>query len=115
MKPYREFISEVNKRREEKLNYQYGERNKPENYLPKDSLLDLMKQKKGLKTAQGNALTPQVAQLAPLEKENQLPGKFSKIVVTTDTPADRMDSLKKRVGRYGKGLQRMSDIYPNYP
>ena len=105
MKSYREFISEVNKRREEKLNYQYGERNKPENYLPKDSLLDLMKQKKGLKTAQ----------LAPLEKENQLPGKFSKIVVTTDTPADRMDSLKKRVGRYGKGLQRMSDIYPNYP
>ena len=86
-----------------KLNYQYGERNKPENYLPKDSVKDAKKLK--LKTAQ----------LAPLEKENQLPGKYSKIVVTTDTPADRMDSLKKRVGRYGKGLQRMSDIYPNYP
>ena len=54
-------------------------------------------------------------QIAPLEKENQLPGKFSKIVVTTDTPADRMKSLKKRVGRYGKYLQKMSDIYPNYP
>ena len=54
-------------------------------------------------------------QLAPLEKVNQLPGKYSKMVVTTDTPADRMKSLKNRVDRYGKGLQRMSDIYPNYP
>ena len=102
MKPYREFISEVNKRREEKLNYQYGERNKPENYLPKDSLLDLMKQKKGLKTAQ----------LAPLEKENQLPGKYSDVFIRTVEPS--MDKLKDRVKRYGN-LQRLKDIDPRYP
>jgi len=54
-------------------------------------------------------------QLAPIGKSNQLPGKYSKVVITTDTPADRMNELKRRVKRYGKGLQRMSDIYPNYP
>lgn len=53
-------------------------------------------------------------QLVPIEKENQLPGKYSKIVVTTDSPADRMKSLKKRVKRYGNIL-RMKDIYSNYP
>jgi hypothetical protein len=109
---YQEFILEVNKHREEKLNYQYGERNKPENYLPKDSLLDLMKQKKGLKTAQGNALTPQVAQLAPLEKENQLPYKYSKYGIRTVEPS--MGNLKDRVKRYGN-LQRLKDIDPRYP
>ena len=54
-------------------------------------------------------------QLAPIGKSNQLPGKYSEVVITTDTPADRMNELKRRVKRYGKGLQRMSDIYPNYP
>ena len=46
MKSYRGFITEVNKRREEKLNYQYGERNKPENYLPKDPVKDALNKKK---------------------------------------------------------------------
>ena len=49
---YQEFILEVNKHREQKLMYQYGERNKPENYLPKDPVKDALKNKK-------------VAQLAP--------------------------------------------------
>ena len=50
MKSYKGFITEVNKRREKKLNYQYGERNKPENYLPKDPVKDALNKK--LKTAQ---------------------------------------------------------------
>jgi len=43
---YQEFILEVNKHREQKLMYQYGERNKPENYLPKDPVKDALKNKK---------------------------------------------------------------------
>ena len=50
MKSYKGFITEVNKRREEKLNYQYGERNKPENYLPNDPVKDALNKK--LKLAQ---------------------------------------------------------------
>ena len=111
MKPYREFISEVNKRQTEKLNYQYGERNKPENYLPKDPVKDALNKKK---VAQGNALTPQVAQLAPVSKSNQLPGKYSKIVITTDTPSDKMKSLQDRVRRYGN-LRRLKDIDERNP
>ena len=107
---YQEFILEVNKHREEKLNYLYGERNKPENYLPKDPVKDEKKIK--LKVAQGNALTPQVAQLAPLEKENQLPYKYSKYSIRTVEPS--MDTLKDRVRRYGN-IQRLKDIDPRYP
>ena len=44
-KNYSEFITEVNRYREQKLNYQYGERNKPENYLPKDPVKDAKKVK----------------------------------------------------------------------
>ena len=50
---YQEFIAEVNKHREGKLMYQYGERNKPENYLPKDPVKDAKKVK--------------VAQIAPMK------------------------------------------------
>ena len=98
---YQEFIVEVNKRREEKLNYQYGERNKPENYLPKDPVKDALNKKK-------------VAQLAPIGKSNQLPGKYSNIVITTDTPSDRMNELKGRVERYGN-LKRLKDIDERNP
>ena len=77
MKNYQNFIIEVNKYREQKLNYLYGERNKPENYLPKDPVKDAKKIR--LKTAQGNALTPQVAQLAPPKVDTPIdtrsPGK----------------------------------------
>ena len=50
---YQEFITEVNKHRDSKLMYQYGERNKPENYLPKDPVKDAKKVK--------------VAQIAPMK------------------------------------------------
>jgi len=51
-------------------------------------------------------------QLVPLEKESQLPGKYSKFMIrTTNIPAD---SLKKRVDRY-KGIERLKDIDPRYP
>ena len=50
---YQEFIAEVNKHRDSKLMYQYGERNKPENYLPKDPVKDAKKVK--------------VAQIAPMK------------------------------------------------
>ena len=46
MKSYKGFITEVNKHRDSKLMYQYGERNKPENYLPKDPVKDALKNKK---------------------------------------------------------------------
>ena len=96
---YQEFITEVNKHREQKLMYQYGERNKPENYLPKDPVKDALNKKK-------------VAQLAPLEKENQLPYKFSKYGIRTVEPS--IDKLKDRVKRYGN-IQRLKDIDPRYP
>ena len=96
---YQEFILEVNKHREQKLMYQYGERNKPENYLPKDPVKDALKNKK-------------VAQLAPLEKENQLPYRYSKYGIRTVEPS--MDKLKDRVKRYGN-IERLKDIDPRYP
>ena len=95
-----------------KLLYQYNQRNNPDNYIKRDPVLDLLKKKKGLPLAQGNTLTPQVAQLAPIEKENQLPGRFSDTFIRLKEPT--VDTLKQRVKRYGN-LQRMSDIYPNYP
>ena len=95
---YSEFITEVNKHRDSKLMYQYGERNKPENYLPKDPVKDAKKVK--------------VAQLVPIEKENQLPYKYSKYGIRTVEPS--VDKLKDRVKRYGN-LQRLKDIDPRYP
>jgi hypothetical protein len=49
MKSYRGFITEVNKHREEKLNYQYKDVTNPK---PPVKPLNILKQKKGLKTAQ---------------------------------------------------------------
>ena len=66
---YQEFITEVNKHREGKLMYQYGERNKPENYLPKDPVKDAKKVK--------------LAQIVPTSKNNQLPFKYTTIGIDT--------------------------------
>ena len=101
---------EVKQGNEASLNNLYQMRNNPQNPNTLENELRGRYRGKGV----GRKETTN-EQIAPLEKENQLPGKFSEIVVTTDTPADRMKSLKKRVGRYGKYLQKMSDIYPNYP
>jgi len=51
-------------------------------------------------------------QLAPIEKENQLPYKYSKYGIRTVEPS--IDKLKDRVKRYGN-LQRLKDIDPRYP
>lgn len=48
-KNYQEFITEVNKHREQKLMYQYKDVTNPK---PPVKPLDILKQKKGLKTAQ---------------------------------------------------------------
>jgi len=101
---------EIRHGNEASINDLYRRRNNPQNPNTLENELKGMYRGKG--TGRKETTTEQ---LAPIEKENQLPGKFSKIVVTTDTPADRMKSLKKRVSRYGKYLQKMSDIYPNYP
>jgi len=85
-----------------KLKYQYDQRNNPDNYIQRDPMLDLLKQKKGLP----------LSQLAPLEKENQMPGKFSDTFIRLKEPT--VDTLRQRVKRYGN-IQRMSDIYSNYP
>ena len=81
MKSYKGFITEVNKNREKKLNYQYGERNKPEKYLPKDSVKDALNKK--LKTAQ----------IVPTSKTNQIPFKYSTYGIDT---TDRQQSLEKK-------------------
>ena len=67
------------------------------------------------KVAQGETLkqgNTYLAQLAPLEKENQLPYKYSKYGIRTVEPS--MDKLKDRVKRYGN-IQRLKDIDPRYP
>ena len=81
MKSYRGFITEVNKHRDSKLMYQYGERNKPENYLPKDPVKDVLKNKK-------------LAQIVPTSKNNQIP--FKHVPIGIDM-TDREEGLKKKV------------------
>ena len=72
MKSYRGFITEVNKHRDSKLMYQYGERNKPENYLPKDPVKDALKNKKlvqGETLKQGNTY---LAQIVPTKSNDPI-------------------------------------------
>jgi len=92
MKSYKGFITEVNKNREKKLNYQYGERNKPENYLPKDPVKDALNKK--LKTAQ----------IVPTSKTNQIPFKYSTYGIDT---TDRQKSLEGKV----KTLERLGILH----
>ena len=49
-----------------------------------------------LKKAQGNALTPQVAQIVPTSKNNQVPFKYSTYGIDT---TNREEGLKKKVRR----------------
>ena len=51
-------------------------------------------------------------QLAPLEKENQLPYRYSKYGIRIVEPS--VDKLRDRVKRYGN-IQRLKDIDPRYP
>ena len=91
---YQEFILEVNKHRDDKLMYQYGERNKPENYLPKDPVKDVLKNKKlaqGETLKQGNTY---LAQIVPTSKNNQIPFKYSTYGIDT---TNREEGLKKKV------------------
>ena len=89
---YSEFITEVNKHRDSKLMYQYGERNKPENYLPKDPVKDAKK----VKVAQGNALTPQVAQLVPMKSTLLGPDLQSLPHVDTRGPGEKLKSVMRQ-------------------
>ena len=77
---YSEFILEVNKHRDDKLMYQYGERNKPENYLPKDPVKDAKKVK--------------VAQIVPTSKNSQIP--FKHVPIGIDM-TDREAELNRKV------------------
>ena len=77
---YQEFITEVNKHRDAKLMYQYGERNKPENYLPKDPVKDAKKVK--------------VAQIVPTSKNSQIP--FKHVPIGIDM-TDREAELNRKV------------------
>ena len=91
MKSYRGFITEVNKHRDSKLMYQYGERNKPENYLPKDPVKDALKNKK-------------LAQIVPTSKNNQIPFKYSTYGIDT---TNREEGLKKKV----KTMERLGILH----
>ncbi len=87
---YQEFILEVNKHRDSKLMYQYGERNKPENYLPKDPVKDAKKVK--------------VAQIVPTSKNNQIPFKYSTYGIDT---TNREEGLKKKV----RAMERLGILH----
>ena len=91
MKSYRGFITEVNKHRDSKLMYQYGERNKPENYLPKEPVKDALKNKK-------------LAQIVPTSKNNQIPFKYSTYGIDT---TNREEGLKKKV----KTMERLGILH----
>jgi len=101
MKNYSEFILEVNRHREEKIK---GQLKGLEQKYQKDYDDRYMKpfQNKEVKKAQ----------LAPLEKENQLPYKYSKYGIRTVEPS--MGNLKDRVKRYGN-IERLKDIDSRYP
>ena len=102
MKPYREFISEVNKRQTEKLNYQYGERNKPENYLPKDPVKDALKNKK-------------VAQLAPLKSNFVGPNLESLPHMDLRGPGQKLKSVMNQKKFYDSKWGRMQGGPPKGP
>lgn len=102
MKPYREFISEVNKRQTEKLNYQYGERNKPENYLPKDPVKDALKNKK-------------VAQLAPLKSTFVGPNLESLPHMDLRGPGQKLKSVINQKKFYDSEWGRLQGGPPKGP
>ena len=79
---YQEFIAEVNKHREGKLMYQYGERNKPENYLPKDPVKDAKKVK--------------VAQIAPMKTTVVGPDLQSLPHIDTRGPGEKLRSVMRQ-------------------
>ena len=79
---YQEFILEVNKHRDSKLMYQYGERNKPENYLPKDPVKDAKK----LKTAQ----------IAPMKTTVLGPDLQSLPHIDTRGPGEKLRSVMRQ-------------------
>jgi len=80
---YSEFITEVNKHRDSKLMYQYGERNKPENYLPKDPVKDAKKVKV-------------VAQLVPMKSTVLGPDLQSLPHVDTRGPGEKLGSVMRQ-------------------
>jgi len=79
---YSEFITEVNKHRDSKLMYQYGERNKPENYLPKDPVKDAKKVK--------------VAQLVPMKTTVLGPDLQSLPHIDTRGPGEKLGSVMRQ-------------------
>ena len=101
MKNYSEFITEVNKHRDDKLMYQYGERNKPENYLPKDPVKDAKKVK--------------LAQIAPM-KSNFI-GTNMKSLPHMDLrgPGEKMMSVINQKRFYDSDYGKMQGGPPKGP
>ena len=92
---YQEFILEVNKHREQKLMYQYGERNKPENYLPKDPVKDAKK----VKVAQGETLkqgNTYLAQIVPMKTTVLGPDLQSLPHIDTRGPGEKLRSVMRQ-------------------
>ena len=79
---YQEFITEVNKHRDSKLMYQYGERNKPENYLPKDPVKDAKKVK--------------LAQIVPMKTTVLGPDLQSLPHIDTRGPGEKLRSVMRQ-------------------
>ena len=112
---YQEFILEVNKHREEKLNYLYGERNKPENYLPKDPVKDALKNKKvaqGKTLKQGNTY---LAQLAPLKSTFVGPNLESLPHMDLRGPGQKLKSVINQKKFYDSEWGRLQGGPPKGP
>ena len=118
MKNYSEFITEVNKHRDDKLMYQYGERNKPENYLPKDPVKNELENKKlaqGETLKQGNTY---LAQIVSPGKSSQLkfPSTPAGINIRLTNTENEMRGVKSQAELIKKlGFRSLKDIDDRNP
>ena len=97
-KNYQEFITEVNKYREQKLMFQYKDVTNPK---PPEKPLDILKQKKGLKTAQ----------IVPMKTTLVGPDLKSLPHVDTSGPGRKLLSVMNQV-RYSKETGRTPPKIP---
>ena len=102
MKTYNQFILEVNKHREQKLLFQYKDVTNPK---PPVKPLDILKQKKGLKTAQ----------LAPLKSNFVGPNLESLPHMDLRGLERKMKSVRNQVQFYDSKWGRMQGGPPKGP
>jgi len=92
---YQEFILEVNKHRDDKLMYQYGGLEQKYQQEYNDRYMKPF-QNKPVKKAQGNALTPLVAQIAPMKTTVLGPDLQSLPHIDTRGPGEKLRSVMRQ-------------------